>query len=67
MAAWWFGPQEALNTNAGSDSGHDWYAQVTTDRVGNWVAVWDSTDTLGGTIGSDADILVSRSADAGAT
>ena len=56
-----------LNTNAGSDSGNDYYPQVTTDWAGNWVAVWYSVDSLGGTIGTDTDILLSRSADAGST
>ena len=41
--------------------------EVTTDGVGNWLAVWRSTENLGGTIGTDQDILVSRSSDAGAT
>jgi len=56
-----------LNTNAGEDSRNDWYPQVATDRAGNWVAVWESYDTLGGTLGTDQDILVSRSTDAGLT
>ena len=67
VAVTWFGPPEALNTNAGSDSTADSSPQVTTDGAGNWVAVWISADTLGGTIGTDADIFVSRSADAGGT
>jgi hypothetical protein len=67
VAVTWFGPPEALNTNAGSDSRGDWRPQVTTDGAGNWVAVWHSDDSLGGTIGTDWDILVSRSADAGGT
>ena len=57
----------ALNTNAETDSGWDAESQVTTDGGGNWVAVWWSIDSLGGTIGDDTDILVSRSADAGIT
>ncbi len=58
----------ALNTNAGSDSGHDAGAQVTTDRAGNWVAVWNSEEPgIGSGIGTDHDILVARSADNGAT
>jgi hypothetical protein len=57
----------ALNTNAGTDSGGDWPHQVTTDGAGNWVAVWYSDDSLGGTIGTDYDVLVSRSTDNGAT
>jgi hypothetical protein len=64
--AMWTGPA-ALNTNAGTDSGYDWYPQVTTDGAGNWIAVWQSRDDLGGTIGTDDDILVSRSTDNGAT
>ena len=67
VAVTWFGPPEALNTNAGSDSGEDFYPQMTTDGAGNWVAVWQSSDSLGGTIGTDYDILVSRSTDAGGT
>jgi hypothetical protein len=62
----WSAPQ-ALNANAASDSGNDRYPQVTTDWWGNWVVVWHSDDDLGGSIGTDLDILVSRSADNGAT
>jgi Neuraminidase (sialidase) len=64
--ATWTAPA-ALNTNAATDSGHDFMVEVTTDGAGNWVAVWDSHDWLGDTIGWDADILVSRSTDAGVT
>ncbi|NIP86081.1 MAG: hypothetical protein GTO03_11145, partial [Planctomycetales bacterium] len=32
-----------------------------------WVAVWKSAENLGGTIGTDWDILVARSTDNGAT
>ena len=64
--ATWTAPA-ALNTNAGSDSGDDYYPQVTTDGAGHWVAVWDSYENLGREIGTDADILVARSADHGAT
>ena len=63
--ATWTAPA-ALNTNAATDSGAT-HPQVTTDGTGNWVAVWQSTDTLGGTIGTDGDILVSRSTNNGAT
>jgi hypothetical protein len=62
----WTDP-EPLNTNAATDSGSDWYAQVTTDGGGNWLAVWQSDDDLSGTIGTDPDILVARSTDNGAT
>lgn len=62
----WTAPS-ALNSNATFDSGPDYFPQVTADGFGNWVAVWYSRDTLGGTIGSDQDIFVSRSADNGVT
>ncbi|MCH8879085.1 MAG: exo-alpha-sialidase [Planctomycetes bacterium] len=62
----WTYPQP-LNTNAALDIGGDGAPQLTTDGSGNWVAVWHSTDDLGGTIEDDADILFSRSTDSGAT
>jgi Neuraminidase (sialidase) len=62
-----FGPPEALNSNAGSDSRDDLPPDICTDGTGNWVVVWDSTENLGGTIGTDLDILVSRSSDNGGT
>jgi len=64
--ATWTSPA-ALNTNAGSDSGNDFKPQATTDGAGNWVAMWYSYDDMGGTVGTDADILVSRSTDNGLT
>jgi len=51
---------QPLNTNASSDTGHDTFAQVTTDGTGAWVGVWSSTDDLNGTIGSDPDIVMTR-------
>jgi len=47
-----------LNTNAATDSGYDGRPHLATDGAGDWVAVWGSTDDLGGTIGTDDDILV---------
>ena len=64
--ATWTAP-EVMNTNAASDSGQDYAPRVTTDGAGNWVAVWCSGENLGGTIGTDSDIFVSRSTDNGAT
>ena len=46
----------ALNTNAASDSGQDDLPKVTTDGVGGWVAVWQSSDSLGATIGIPAPL-----------
>ncbi len=66
QGASWTDPK-ALNNNASSDSGWDYLPQVTPDGFGQWVAVWFSNDTLGGTIGDDNDILVARSTDDGAS
>jgi len=52
----WTAPA-ALNANAGSDSGSDQLPRMTTDGAGNWVAAWFSNDSLGGTVGTDKDIL----------
>jgi hypothetical protein len=49
-----------LNTNGGSDAGDDKLPDIAADRSGTWVCVWESNDSLGGTIGTDRDILVSR-------
>jgi hypothetical protein len=51
---------EALNVNAASDVGADEEPQFTTDASGNWVVAWRSSDDLGGTIGTDNDLLVAR-------
>jgi hypothetical protein len=56
-----------LNTNAATDSGADAYCQIATNRSGTWIAIWQSTDSLGGTIGGEADILFARTHDAGVT
>jgi hypothetical protein len=56
----WTAPT-ALNTNAATDTGDDLHPQVTTDEMGRWIAVWDSNDSLGNTLGSDYDILFARS------
>ncbi|MCB9849201.1 MAG: exo-alpha-sialidase [Phycisphaerales bacterium] len=64
--ATWTAPA-ALNSNAATDNGYDDEPQLTTDGAGNWIAVWDSYDDLGGTIGNDRDILYARSTDNGAT
>ncbi len=56
-----------LNSNAAIDSGDDLFPHVATDRLGNWVAIWWSRDSLGGTIGTDNDILFARSIDGGST
>ncbi len=60
-------PVAALNTNAGSDTGDDDDPNIATDGAGHWVAVWESQENLGGSIGTDRDIFVARSEDNGAT
>lgn len=57
----------ALNTNAAVDSGHDFRPHLASDGSGRWVVVWESEETLGLTVGPDADIFVSRSVDDGTT
>ncbi|HUN80001.1 MAG TPA: exo-alpha-sialidase [Phycisphaerae bacterium] len=50
----------ALNVDAASDTGDDYFAQIATDGRGNWLAVWNSSDSLSGAIGSDYDDLTAR-------
>ncbi len=56
-----------VNVNAGSDSGIDEQPDVATDGNGTWIAVWSSTEDIGGSLGADRDVLVSRSTDNGVT
>ena len=62
-----FSTTVALNSNAPTDTGEDFFPRMATDGAGNWVAVWESDDDLGGSIGIDCDILVAVSADNGLT
>lgn len=55
-----------LNVNAGSDAGNDLKPRMAADGQGHWVAVWESDDTLGGTVGPDSELFVARSIDNGA-
>ncbi len=56
-----------VNASAVSDSGIDEQPDIAGDGHGHWVAVWSSTENLGGSIGADRDILVARSNDNGVT
>jgi hypothetical protein len=57
-----------LNTTAATDGiNNDRNVCVATDRAGTWIAVWMSNNPLGGTVGDDIDILMSRSTDNGVT
>lgn len=62
----WSAPS-ALAPNAASASGDDRYPSIRADGPGAWLAAWTSDDSLGGTLGTDWDILKSRSDDDGAT
>ncbi|MBI1784863.1 exo-alpha-sialidase [Candidatus Sumerlaeota bacterium] len=73
-AAW--SPPQPVNANAATDSGDDfftglilsgWGPRIETDELGHWIVVWNSRETLGGTIGPDSDLLYARSIDDGAT
>ncbi len=56
-----------LNSNAFADTGDDWFPQIQTDRRGRWICVWSTNDSLGGTKGTDFDVVFSYSDDNGAT
>jgi hypothetical protein len=64
--ATWTAPQ-LLNVDATWDSGDDGCVEIAGDRRGHWIAVWCSSRTLGGTIGTDPDVLISHSFDDGVT
>lgn len=56
-----------LNSNGATDSGDDANPQIANDGQGHWIVTWNSTDSLGGTKGTDTDILCSVSNDNGLT
>ena len=58
---------ELLNLNGVDDGATDDVPQITTDGLGHWVAVWQSSANLNGTAGTDGDIFVARSSDNGET
>jgi hypothetical protein len=49
-----------LNINAATDSGTDDFPRIACDLNGRFMAVWESRDTLGNTIGTDRDVLCAR-------
>jgi hypothetical protein len=59
-ASW--APPRAMKQNAPKDDGVDAEPKIVSDGVGNWIAVWESKDTLNDTIGKDWDILMSTTA-----
>jgi len=57
-----------LNSTAGVDFfAGDQGARVASDGAGGWLAVWESGYDLGGTVGTDWDVLAARSTDGGIT
>lgn len=56
-----------LSTEFVGDTAVDDYVSLAGDDEGHWVAIWQSTNALGNTIGTDADLLYVRSEDGGAT
>lgn len=68
-----FGPPGAFNSTAGTDSSDaenkdvDREVWLANDGSSTWIGVWSSDNDLGGTIGDDFDVLVTRSTDDGAT
>ena len=56
---------QALNANAATDTERDYTPSLAVDEDGTWIAVWHSRSDLGGTIGTDYDILYARSTDNG--
>ncbi|NUM55264.1 MAG: exo-alpha-sialidase [Candidatus Hydrogenedentes bacterium] len=56
-----------LNSNAGTDIGLDANVSVATDKAGNWIAVWETNDPFGNTVGTDYDIFFARSSNNGQT
>ncbi|MBZ2169064.1 sialidase family protein [Marinobacter sp. F4216] len=61
-------PRAALDSRAASDgSASDGWPSLAMDASGNAIVVWQSNNDLGGTVGTDNDIFVARSSDAGHT
>ena len=60
-------PPSVVNHNATTDLAGDSGPKLTTDRSGNWVATWFSSENLGGVVNSDDDIVVATSIDNGET
>jgi hypothetical protein len=63
-------PPDVPKSRVAKDGAGDWIALspslIAKENAGNWVAVWSTHDWKDGS-GGDPDILVARSADAGAT
>ncbi len=56
-----------LNSNAATDSGHDFLPRIASDNDDTYVVVWSSDEPLGGGDDDDTDIIFSRSTNDGAS
>ena len=54
-----------IAADAASDAGNDGVPRIVADAQGTWVTVWSATRGAGGALGTDADVLASRSRDLG--
>lgn len=57
----------ALNTDAATDFGYETFPSIATDRIGNWVVVWEGNTTDNGMASSDYEAMSAYSNDNGAT
>ncbi|MDZ4772289.1 MAG: sialidase family protein [Planctomycetota bacterium] len=55
-----WGPPVLVNTNAATDVGQDQVPRIIADGTGHWTAAWNSTESLGGSNGTDGDVLSTR-------
>jgi len=62
-----FGPTLPGNSNAATDTGHDYAPVVAADGAGTWITVWRTAESFGGLLGGDYDIVYTRSTDDGQT
>ncbi|UCE58562.1 MAG: thrombospondin type 3 repeat-containing protein [Phycisphaerales bacterium] len=67
QSGWSITDPAIINSNACEDFGGDGSSSIATDRAGNWVVAWVSTDWLHETVDTDRDIFVSHSSDGGHT
>lgn len=58
---------EPLNNTAMSDVDDDWITQISTNRTGTWLAVWQTQHHNNDTYGNEGDVFVARSTDNGVT
>ena len=55
----------SLASYQATDAENDWKPQIVSDHAGAWLVVWTSGHDLSGAVGTDDDLFVSRSLDAG--